>query len=81
MSAAVSLPNSDGRLGTQQPANEPCELWLTVLFDSIVIDEGMRSDALCELLDAAYVSEQQPMVEDLIRMVRDYELREFADQG
>ena len=31
--------------------------------------------------DSSYSSELQPMIEDLIRMVREYELREFADQG
>ncbi len=31
--------------------------------------------------DSSYSSELQPMVEDLMRMVREYELREFADQG
>jgi len=33
----------------------------------------------CE--NSSYSSELQPMIEDLIRMVRDYELREFTDQS
>ena len=31
--------------------------------------------------NSSYSSELQPMIEDLIRMVRDYELREFTDQS
>lgn len=31
--------------------------------------------------NSSYSSELQPMIEDLIRMVRDYELREFTNQS